>query len=308
MKNPFYNRDIVSIKDFQRIELEYLFQFADKINTNFPVGSLNDKSIGLIFFEPSTRTRLSFESAMNSLGGRSIGFGDLSFTSTEKGENLTDSLSTVDKYVDAIVLRHTSEGVSRYASEICDNPIINAGSGSEEHPTQAMLDVFTIIKECGKVDGLNIAIFGDLKYGRTVYSLLYALSKYKPNIHLVSPELLQLRQDPLTQLQENLNISIHENLSDIISNLDVIYTTRIQKERFPDLQEYERVKGSYRIDEELLTNAKDNLILLHPMPRSGEIPNNIDNTKFAKYFHQITYGKLIRATLLYLIFTEDPSF
>ena len=171
-----------------------------------------------------------------------------------------------------------------------------------------MLDVFTILKECDKIDGLNIAIFGDLKYGRTVYSLLYALSNYKPNIHLVSPKPLQLRPDPLSELQNRLNISVHENLQDIIFELDVIYTTRIQKERFPDLQEYERVKGSYKIDKNLLNNAKENLVLLHPMPRSDEIPSDIDNTVFAKYFNQVGYGKLVRSTLLYLIFTENPSF
>ena len=308
LKNPFYNRDVVSIKDFQRPDLEYLFQVADKIKSSLPNASLNNKSIGLMFFEPSTRTRLSFESAMNSLGGKSISFGNPSDSSTQKGENLSDSLLTMDQYVDAIILRHASEGVSRYASEICKNPIINAGSGSEEHPTQAMLDVFTILKECDKIDGLNIAIFGDLKYGRTVYSLLYALSNYKPNIHLVSPKPLQLRPDPLSELQNRLNISVHENLQDIISELDVIYTTRIQKERFPDLQEYERVKGSYKIDKNLLNNAKENLVLLHPMPRSDEIPSDIDNTVFAKYFNQVGYGKLVRSTLLYLIFTENPSF
>ena len=308
LKNPFYNRDVVSIKDFQRPDLEYLFQVADKIKSSLPNASLNSKSIGLMFFEPSTRTRLSFESAMNSLGGKSISFGNPSDSSTQKGENLSDSLLTMDQYVDAIILRHASEGVSRYASEICKNPIINAGSGSEEHPTQAMLDVFTILKECDKIDGLNIAIFGDLKYGRTVYSLLYALSNYKPNIHLVSPKPLQLRPDPLSELHNRLNISVHENLQDIISELDVIYTTRIQKERFPDLQEYEREKGSYKIDKNLLNNAKENLVLLHPMPRSDEIPSDIDNTVFAKYFNQVGYGKLVRSTLLYLIFTENPSF
>tara|TARA_B100000029_G_scaffold516569_1_gene631235 strand:+ start:14352 stop:15287 length:936 start_codon:yes stop_codon:yes gene_type:complete len=308
LKNPFYNRDIVSIKDFQRPDLDYLFHVANEIKTSLPNDSLKNKSIGLMFLEPSTRTRLSFESAMNSLGGKSISFGNLSDSSTQKGENLSDSLLTMDQYVDAIILRHASEGVSRYASEICKNPIINAGSGSEEHPTQAMLDVYTILNECGKVDNLNIAIFGDLKYGRTVYSLLYALSNYKPNIYLVSPKPLQLRSDPLIELKNTLNISVHENLQDIISDLDVIYTTRIQKERFPDLQEYERVKGSYKIDNNLLTNAKENLVLLHPMPRSDEIPGEIDNTPYAKYFNQVSAGKLIRSTLLHLIFTENPSF
>ena len=308
MTNPFYNKNVVSIRDFTRNDLEYLFRVADNINLNSLTDALRNKILGLVFFEPSTRTRLSFEAAMHSLGGTCIGLSESSSSSTEKGENLNDTLVTMNQYVDVLVLRHHKDGVARFASEICTKPVINAGSGTEEHPTQAMLDLYTIFKEFDTIDNLNIGIFGDLKYGRTVYSLLYGLSNYNPTVYLISPDLLQLRSDALSDIKENLSVEQHSNLSDVISKLDIIYTTRIQKERFPDLQEYERVKGSYRIDEALLENAKDDLIILHPMPRSEEIPTSLDTTKYAKYFKQIQYGKLIRSALLYLIFTEHPEF
>ena len=307
MTNPFYNKNVVSIRDFTRNDLEYLFRVADNINLNSLTDALRNKILGLVFFEPSTRTRLSFEAAMHSLGGTCISLSESSSSSTEKGENLNDTLVTMNQYVDALVLRHHKDGVARFASEICTKPVINAGSGTEEHPTQAMLDLYTIFKEFDTIDNLNIGIFGDLKYGRTVYSLLYGLSNYNPTVYLISPDLLQLRSDALSDIKENLSVEQHSNLSDVISKLDIIYTTRIQKERFPDLQEYERVKGSYRIDEALLENAKDDLIILHPMPRSEEIPTSLDTTKYAKYFKQIQYGKLIRSALLYLIFTEHPE-
>ena len=307
MTNPFYNKNVVSIRDFTRNDLEYLFRVADNINLNSLTDALRNKILGLVFFEPSTRTRLSFEAAMHSLGGTCIGLSESSSSSTEKGENLNDTLVTMNQYVDVLVLRHHKDGVARFASEICTKPVINAGSGTEEHPTQAMLDLYTIFKECNTIDNLTIGLFAHLKYGGTVYSLLYGLSNYNPTVYLISPDLLQLRSDALSDIKENLSVEQHSNLSDVISKLDIIYTTRIQKERFPDLQEYERVKGSYRIDEALLENAKDDLIILHPMPRSEEIPTSLDTTKYAKYFKQIQYGKLIRSALLYLIFTEHPE-
>ena len=239
MTNPFYNKNVVSIRDFTRNDLEYLFHVADTINSNSLCEALRNKILGLVFFEPSTRTRLSFESAMNSLGGTCIGFSESSSSSTEKGESLNDTLVTMNQYVDALVLRHQKDGVARFASEICTKPVINAGSGTEQHPTQAMLDLYTIFKELGTIDNLNIGIFGDLKYGRTVYSLLYGLSNYNPTVYLISPDLLKLRSDALSDIREKLSIEQHSNLSDVISKLDVIYTTRIQKERFPDIQEYE---------------------------------------------------------------------
>ena len=245
--NQFYNRDIVSIKDFNKQDLEFIFSTTDKISDLKP----NEKSelgkgrtLGYIFYEPSTRTRMSFEAAMASLGGSSIGIFDPKSSSIEKGESLADTIRTMDLYSDVIVLRHPLDGSSRFAEELSKNPIINAGSGSEEHPTQAMLDLYTINKEKKKIDGLAISIVGDLKYGRTVYSLLYGLANYKVDVHLVSPPTLSIRKESIYDIENKLNIYEHSQLDDdLLSKLDVIYVTRIQRERFPDLQEYEKITG-----------------------------------------------------------------
>lgn len=307
--NHFYNRDIVSIKDFSQQDLEYIFSTTDKINDLKP----NEKSelgkgrtLGYIFYEPSTRTRMSFEAAMASLGGSSIGIFDPKSSSIEKGESLADTIRTMDLYSDVIVLRHPLDGSSRFAGELSKNPIINAGSGSEEHPTQAMLDLYTIIKEKKKIDGLSISIVGDLKYGRTVYSLLYGLANYKVDVHLVSPPTLSIRKESIYDIANKLNIYEYSQLDDdLLSKLDVIYVTRIQRERFPDLQEYEKVKGTYTINSETLAKSKSDVSIMHPMPRMEEISHSIDNTKNAIYFKQAAYGKELRAALLTLILNEN---
>ena len=307
--NHFYNRDIVSIKDFSQQDLEYIFSTTDKINGLKP----NEKSelgkgrtLGYIFYEPSTRTRMSFEAAMASLGGSSIGIFDPKSSSVEKGESLADTIRTMDLYSDVIVLRHPLDGSSRFAGELSKNPIINAGSGSEEHPTQAMLDLYTIIKEKKKIDGLAISIVGDLKYGRTVYSLLYGLANYKVDVHLVSPPTLSIRKESIYDIANKLNIYEYSQLDDdLLSKLDVIYVTRIQRERFPDLQEYEKVKGTYTINSETLAKSKSDVSIMHPMPRMEEISHSIDNTKNAIYFKQAAYGKELRAALLTLILNEN---
>lgn len=307
--NHFYNRDIVSIKDFSQQDLEYIFSTTDKINGLKP----NEKSelgkgrtLGYIFYEPSTRTRMSFEAAMASLGGSSIGIFDPKSSSIEKGESLADTIRTMDLYSDVIVLRHPLDGSSRFAGELSKNPIINAGSGSEEHPTQAMLDLYTIIKEKKKIDGLAISIVGDLKYGRTVYSLLYGLANYKVDVHLVSPPTLSIRKESIYDIANKLNIYEHSQLDDeLLSKLDVIYVTRIQRERFPDLQEYEKVKGTYTINSETLAKSKSDVSIMHPMPRMEEISHSIDNTNNAIYFKQAAYGKELRAALLTLILNEN---
>lgn len=307
--NHFYNRDIVSIKDFSQQDLEYIFSTTDKINGLKP----NEKSelgkgrtLGYIFYEPSTRTRMSFEAAMASLGGSSIGIFDPKSSSIEKGESLADTIRTMDLYSDVIVLRHPLDGSSRFAGELSKNPIINAGSGSEEHPTQAMLDLYTIIKEKKKIDGLAISIVGDLKYGRTVYSLLYGLANYKVDVHLVSPPTLSIRKESIYDIANKLNIYEYSQLDDdLLSKLDVIYVTRIQRERFPDLQEYEKVKGTYTINTETLAKSKSDVSIMHPMPRMEEISHSIDNTKNAIYFKQAAYGKELRAALLTLILNEN---
>jgi aspartate carbamoyltransferase catalytic subunit len=256
-KNHFFGKDIVSIKDFSREDLEFIFQATDIINKSDPDEKSElgkGRTLGYIFYEPSTRTRMSFEAAMASLGGSSIGIFDSKFSSIEKGESLADTVRIMDLYSDIIILRHPRDGSSRYAAELSNNPIINAGSGSEEHPTQAMLDLYTIKKEKGKIDDLTIGIVGDLKYGRTVYSLLYGLQNYRVNIYLISPPTLNIRNESIYEIQNKIKIKQENYLNDVITKLDVLYVTRIQKERFPDIQEYEKVKGTYRIDEKILNN------------------------------------------------------
>ena len=308
--NHFYNQDIISIKDFSKQDLEFVFSVTNKISILRP----NEKSelgkgrtLGYIFYEPSTRTRMSFEAAMASLGGSSIGIFDPKSSSIEKGESLSDTIRVMDLYSDIIVLRHPLDGSSRFAGELSKNPIINAGSGSEEHPTQAMLDLYTIIKEKSKIDGLSIGIVGDLKYGRTVYSLLYGLANYDVQIYLISPPTLRIRRESIYDVQDKLKIHEHNQLDDtILPKLDIIYITRIQKERFPDIQEYEKVKGTYTIDSNTLAKAKSDVSIMHPMPRMEEISHSIDNTKNAIYFKQAAYGKELRAALLALVLNENP--
>jgi aspartate carbamoyltransferase catalytic subunit len=307
--NHLYDRDIVSIKDFTKQDLEFVFSSTDKISSLRP----NEKSelgkgrtLGYIFYEPSTRTRMSFEAAMASLGGSSIGIFDPKSSSIEKGENLADTIRIIDLYSDVIILRHPLDGSSRFAGELSKNPIINAGSGSEEHPTQAMLDLYTILKEKKKIDNLTMGIVGDLKYGRTVYSLLYALANYNVEVHLISPPMLGIRKESIYDARKKLKLYEHSQLEDILPKLDIIYVTRIQKERFPDIQEYEKVRGTYTIDNNTLARAKSDVSIMHPMPRMEEISHSIDDTKNAIYFKQAAYGKELRAALLALVLNEDP--
>jgi aspartate carbamoyltransferase catalytic subunit len=248
---------------------------------------------------------MSFEAAMASLGGSSIGIADLKSSSVEKGESLADTIRIIDLYSDVIVLRHPMDGSSRFAAELSQNPIINAGSGSEEHPTQALLDLYTILKEKGKIDGLSIVIVGDLKYGRTVYSLLYGLASYDVDIHLVSPPTLRVRKESIYEMQSKLKIKEHNELDGVLQEADIIYVTRIQRERFPDVQEYEKVKGSYTIDEQTLAKSKKDVAVMHPLPRLDEISQSIDHTKNAIYFKQAAYGKELRAALLALMLNES---
>jgi len=310
MSNPFYDRDIVSIKDFVKEDLEFVFDATDSISRlkHKDRGELGKgRTLGYIFYEPSTRTRMSFEAAMASLGGSSIGIADLKSSSVEKGESLADTIRVIDLYSDVILLRHPLDGSSRFAAELSKSPIINAGSGSEEHPTQALLDLYTILKEKGKIDGLSVVIVGDLKYGRTVYSLLYGLANYEVDVHLVSPSTLRIRKESIYEMQGKLRIKEHSKLDEVLSEADVIYVTRIQRERFPDAQEYEKVKGTYTIDENTLAKAKSDISVMHPLPRVDEISHSIDHTKNAIYFKQASYGKELRAALLALMLNENMS-
>ncbi|MDQ3970675.1 MAG: aspartate carbamoyltransferase [Thermoproteota archaeon] len=308
--NKFFKRSIVSIRDFTVDDFTYLFDLTDRIQTL----TTNERGeiakgliLGYVFYEYSTRTRLSFESAMASIGGRSLGISDIDSSSIMKGESYADTIKTISLYSDVVLIRHPSDGSSRYASEISDKPVINGGSGSEEHPTQAMLDVYTIFKEKKRVDGLSIGIIGDLKYGRTVYSLIYALSNYDVNIHLVSPPMLKIRNESIYDIANNVKMSHHTELTDdLLKELDVMYVTRIQRERFPDLQEYKKIQGLYTIDENVLKRSKSDVSILHPLPRVDEISSSIDNTKNAVYFKQASYGKELRSALLSALLHEKP--
>ena len=303
MPNPLFGRDVVSIRDFTRSDFETIFAAVAKISS-MPMKERRQlaegRLLGLIFYEPSSRTRLSFESAMYSIGGSCIGITDPSASSIEKGENFTDTVIVVSGYADLLVIRHPREGAARYAADISEKPVINAGSGAEEHPTQAMLDLYTIHHEKKRVDGLTIGIMGDLRYSRTVYSLLYALSKYDTKIRLISPPELKLRTDVLIDVRKT-SWTQHSRLDEVISELDVLYVTRIQKERFPDPAEYIKVKGSYKIDLETLSRAKKDLIVMHPLPRVDEIAAEVDGTPHARYFQQVWNGIVTRMALLALI-------
>ena len=263
------------------------------------------KTLGYLFFEPSSRTRLSFESAMALLGGMSVGIADATSSSIHKGETLGDTVKVISSYCDVLVLRHSLDGSSRFAAEISSKPVINAGSGTEEHPTQTIQDLFTIKKEKKKIDGLKIGIAGDLKYGRTVYSLLYGLRNYDVDIHLISPESLRIRSDSTYDIKKELSYTESSSIDEYIDDLDVLYVTRIQKERFPDEEEYAKVKGSYVIGSDMVKKMKDDAIILHPLPRIDEISTDVDNTKQAKYFEQAEYGKYTRAALLGLILNKN---
>jgi aspartate carbamoyltransferase catalytic subunit len=262
---------------------------------------LRGKILATLFFEASTRTRLSFESAMHKLGGSTIGFAEAEIASVKKGENLADTIRTVENYADVIALRHPLEGAARLAAEFAKVPILNGGSGAEEHPTQALLDLYTMNKEKGKIDGLKVAFVGDLRYGRTVHSLAYALSLYDIELYLISPETLRMRREVLQTIKEKIPVVEKTNLEKIIPLVDVLYVTRIQKERFPDPVEYAKVKGSYKIDLQTLSEAKKDLTILHPLPRVDEIAPEVDNSPFARYFQQVWNGVVVRMALLALI-------
>lgn len=306
--NEFYNRDIVSIKDFERSQLDAVFAATDRVMA-LPPERRRDlcrgRTLGYLFYEPSTRTRLSFEAAMASLGGNSLGLSDMAASSATKGESLADTVRIMSAYADVMVLRHPLDGSSRFAAEVSPKPVINGGSGTEEHPTQALLDLFTIAKERGAIDGLNVGIIGDLKHGRTVYSLLYGLSRYDVNVHLVSPEQLRIRSDSTYEIRKRITFTEMADIEDCIEDLDVLYVTRIQRERFPDEEEYLKVRGSYVVGLDVLRRMKDDSIIMHPLPRLDEISPDVDQTKQAKYFAQAEYGKHIRAALLQMLLNED---
>ncbi|MHA1379337.1 MAG: aspartate carbamoyltransferase [Candidatus Helarchaeota archaeon] len=300
----FKERDIISIRDLTRDEIEYILDAALKMKNYYdnPTDLLSGKILATLFFEPSTRTRLSFTSAMLKLGGNVMGFDDPQSSSAAKGENLSDSIRCIESYCDIIVIRHKLEGSAKLAAEVSQIPIINAGSGTQEHPTQALLDLLTIRNEFKSLDGLNIAMVGDLKYGRTVKSLSYALSLYDVKLNFISPPMLRMRKEVLKTLDDaGIKYQEYPDLNPVLPSLDVIYITRIQKERFPDLADYEKVRGSYKITKDFLKNAKSSMILMHPLPRVDEITFDVDDLPYSRYFIQPLNGVLIRMALLALL-------
>ena len=302
----FTGRDVLSIADFSRKDIESILKAAKKM---VPVArgertsrALEGKILATLFFEPSTRTRLGFESAMKRLGGDAIGFSSAEGTSVQKGETLADTVRMVESFSDVIVVRHPQEGAARLAAEFTDKPVINAGDGAGQHPTQTLLDLYTIWDERNGIDGAKIALVGDLKYGRTVHSLTHALCDFDVDLTFVAPAGLQMPKEVVEHVRaRGIPLAMTEDLAGVVPNLDVLYVTRIQKERFPDPQEYAKVAGSYRVDTALLRDARKGLIVLHPLPRVDEIATEVDGTPHARYFEQAFNGVPVRMALLSLI-------
>ncbi len=292
-------KDLISIHDFSKEEILDVLKMAAEFEKDPSQPILKGKVIATIFFEPSTRTRLSFETAANRLGARVIGFSDAVNTSVSKGETLKDTIKMVSNYADLIIMRHPLEGSARYASEVSPVPVINAGDGANQHPSQTLLDLYSIKKTQGRLDNLNIDIVGDLKYGRTVHSLLQAMSHFNPSFLFTAPEELKLPNEYKEYLQKR-GIPFQEtrNLTDGIAQADILYMTRVQQERFSDAIEYERVKNVYSLNLSMLENAKPNMKILHPLPRVNEIAIDVDNSSHAYYFEQAKNGVFTRMAII----------
>ncbi len=293
------DRSLVSIDDFTTGEILETLDLAEEFEKKPVQKLLEGKVISTLFFEPSTRTRLSFESAINRLGGKIVGFADSNTSSVSKGETLHDTIKMVSSYSDLIVMRHPVEGSARYASEIASVPVINAGDGANQHPTQTMLDLYSIRKTQGTLDNLNIFMVGDLKYGRTVHSLMMAMSRWNTTFNFISPEELKM-PDEFKLYLENLGLKYyeHSDFTDIISRADIIYMTRVQKERFSDPIEYEKVKNVYVLRNSMLNNTKQSMRILHPLPRVNEINPDVDSNPKAYYFDQALNGVFTRQAIL----------
>jgi aspartate carbamoyltransferase catalytic subunit len=292
-------KSLVSINDYTKDEYIKILDSAEVFEKNPVQNILQGKVIATLFFEPSTRTRLSFESAVNKLGGKIIGFSDTSSSSITKGETLYDTIKTVSNYCDLIVMRHPLEGSARFASEITKVPIINAGDGANQHPTQTLLDLYSIRKTQGTLDNLNIFMVGDLKYGRTVHSLLMAMSKFNTTYNFIAPDELKIPEEYKLFLENRgLKFYEHKDFTDIISRADIIYMTRVQKERFSDPIEYERTKNAYVLKNEFLIDTKENMRVLHPLPRVSEIEQDVDMNPKAYYFTQALNGVFIRQAII----------
>lgn len=293
-------KDLISIMDYTKDEYLRIMELAADFEKNPNQRLLEGKVVASLFFEPSTRTRLSFETAINRLGGRIIGFSDSNSSSVTKGETLHDTIRMVSNYADLIVMRHPLEGAARYAAEISSVPIINAGDGANQHPTQTLLDMYSIIKTQGSLDNQNIFMVGDLKYGRTVHSLLMAMSQFEnPIFNFIAPEELQMPDEYKIYLREKgIRYFEHREFTDIISEADIVYMTRVQKERFSDPIEYEQVKNVYILRNAMLANTKPNMRILHPLPRVNEIHTDVDKNPKAYYFEQALNGVYAREAII----------
>ena len=307
----FRLKHIISIKDFEREDIEYLLDEASKLEniakSKEVSEELKGKLLGLMFFEPSTRTKLSFETAMKRLGGECIGFENSGSSSVSKGESIADTAKMFEGYSDALVIRHELEGVSKFISDIVDVPVINAGDGAGQHPTQTLLDLYTIRNEIGHIDDLKIALIGDLKFGRTVHSLSNALGLFdNVKIYLVSPPELKMPQEVLHDISKtNVEYVEVDNIEEIIDDVDVLYVTRIQKERFGDIDDYLKIKGAYIVNKKMI-EGKD-LIVMHPLPRIDEIDADVDNTKYNKYFTQAANAVPVRMAILKTLIENNPK-
>ena len=303
---PWYGKDILSVKQFSRADLDYIFSVAHEMREMVErVGTfdlLKGKILASLFYEPSTRTSSSFTSAMERLGGSVIPINEVRYSSVSKGESLPDTVRTLECYADVIVLRHPELGASALAAQYARKPIINAGDGVGEHPTQALLDLFTIVSELGQAEDLTVTMLGDLKYGRTVHSLSRLLSLYNVRLNYVSPDILRMPAEIIEELNEkHVPQAEYNTLEPVLPETDVLYVTRVQKERFADQDEYESVKSAFVVTPEIMQHAKDHMIVMHPLPRVGEISMEVDSDPRAAYFRQMEYGLYVRMALLAIV-------
>ena len=307
----FELKNIISIKDLGRSDIDYIIDEASKLEDIAKSREISEelkgKILGLMFFEPSTRTKMSFETSMKRLSGECIGFENTGSSSVSKGESIADTAKMFEGYCDALVIRHEMEGVSKFISDVVDVPVINAGDGAGQHPTQTLLDLYTIKKEIGSIDNIKIALIGDLKYGRTVHSLANALTLYdNVELYFVSPDKLKMPQEILHDLDKaGMSYSETSNISDVIDKVNVLYVTRIQKERFADIDDYLEIKGAYIINKKML-EGKD-LIVMHPLPRIDEIDGDVDDTKYNKYFTQAANAVPVRMAILKTLIKNNPK-
>ena len=296
------HKSLISIRDFSKEEILHIMEVAREMEANKSQKLLDGKVVACLFFEPSTRTRLSFETAANRLGARVIGFSDVTNTSISKGETLKDTIKMVSNYVD-IIMRHPLEGAARYASEVCDLPVVNAGDGANQHPSQTLLDLYTILQTQGRLENVTINMVGDLKYGRTVHSLLQAMSHFNPNFIFTAPDALRMPEEYKTFLDSrSIPYTETDSLQEHLADCDILYMTRVQQERFSDPMEYEKYKDVYRLEASMLGGVRENMKILHPLPRVGEIAADVDDTPYAYYFKQAENGMYVRmAIIAYLL-------